>query len=73
MRPLRSCAYVIRAVNGYEARSIDGKADRVVMDAQLRGDGPHLPVLTEEQPPHPGAQIFGDHRATSPIRSRSRS
>ncbi len=56
-----------------EARRLDGVAYRVVVDAQLGADGPHLPVLGEEQPPHAGAQLFGDHRATSSISSRSRS
>ncbi len=56
-----------------ETVGLDGEGDGVVVDAELGGDGSHLPVLGEEEPADARAKLRRDHRATSLTRRRRRS
>jgi hypothetical protein len=58
-------------VRADEPVGLDGAHHRLVVDAQLGGDGAHLPVLGEEQPSDPRAQLGRDHGHTSPRRPGS--
>src|SRR5258706_14211018 len=56
-----------------ESARLDRQLDGIVMNTELSGDGADLPVLGEKEPPDACALLVGDHRATSEIKSRSRS
>ena len=45
--------------------ALDGGADRLMVEAELRRDGPDLPVLAVEQAPDLGALRGRDHRPSS--------
>jgi len=56
-----------------EPLQAQSQLDRVVVHAELAGDGVDFPVLGVEQAPYARAHVVGDHRATSSTTSRSRS
>src|SRR6202453_206800 len=56
-----------------ERPTLDRAMDRIVVKAQLGGDGADLPVLGEKQSADLGALLVRDHRATSSMRSFRRS
>ena len=66
---LRACAE-----DGRKKRAaLDRVMNRVVVKAKLGGDGADLPVLGEKEASDLCAQLGGDHRATSSMRSFLRS
>ena len=53
-------------------RALHRSADRLMVEAELRRDGPDLPVLAVEQAPDLGALRGCDHRSSSSPRCRAR-